>query len=134
VVGAGAPAGETPAAVTHEGFVPRAELPAHYRRADLFVCPSIDEMAPNTVVEALACGTPVVVTDKPGVNADAPWGASRYVWPRGAGPLAEGIASALDDLPALRERALTRARAGEFHADRTAVGLASFYAEVSGGR
>jgi glycosyltransferase involved in cell wall biosynthesis len=134
VVGTGEPAVDTPGAVVHEGFVPRGELPACYRGADLFVCPSIDEMAPNTVVEALACGTPVVVTDTPGVNADAPHGAARFIWPREPRALADGIESALGALPDLQERALAAARAGEFDADRPAAALASFYDEVSGGR
>lgn len=134
VVGTGEPATDAPDAVAHEGFVPRVELPTYYRQADLFVCPSIDEMAPNTVVEALACGTPVVVTDTPGVNADAPHGAARFVWPREPEAIADGIESALGGLPALRKRALAAARDGEFGADRTAAALASFYDEVSAGR
>ncbi len=36
-----------------------ADLAAMYSAADLFVIPSIEDNLPNTVVEALACGTPV---------------------------------------------------------------------------
>jgi len=36
-----------------------ADLAAMYAAADLFVIPSIEDNLPNTVVEALACGTPV---------------------------------------------------------------------------
>jgi glycosyltransferase involved in cell wall biosynthesis len=35
-------------------------LPVIYRAADVFVLPSVQDNLPNTVVEALACGKPVV--------------------------------------------------------------------------
>lgn len=54
--------------VRFHGFVPRDDLPSYYNRATLFVCLSSDEMGPNTLVEALSCGTPAVVNDEPGVN------------------------------------------------------------------
>ena len=38
-----------------------------YVDADVYVLPSIYETFPNTVLEAWACGTPVVVTDRCGI-------------------------------------------------------------------
>jgi len=43
---------------------------AAYRDADVFVLPSQNENFGNTVAEAVACGTPVIVTDRCGI---APW-------------------------------------------------------------
>jgi glycosyltransferase involved in cell wall biosynthesis len=111
--------------VTIEGFVDRAELPNYYRRADLYVMPSIDEAGPNTIIEALACGTPVVATDKPGVNEFPPADASVFFWPRAAAPLAAALETALDQLPQLATAA--QSHANEFHVDRTIQHLSELY-------
>lgn len=54
--------------VRYHGFVPREELPEFYTGSKLFVCLSADEMGPNTLVEALSCGTPALVNDVSGVR------------------------------------------------------------------
>jgi glycosyltransferase involved in cell wall biosynthesis len=46
---------------------PLEELPAWYRAASLLVLPSYSEGVPNVVLEASACGTPVVATGVGGV-------------------------------------------------------------------
>jgi glycosyltransferase involved in cell wall biosynthesis len=54
--------------VTFIGAVPHAETPRYYRAADVFaLCSSFDN-SPNAVLEAMACGLPVVVTDVGGVR------------------------------------------------------------------
>lgn len=49
-------------AVQFINHVPLAEMPAHYRSADVCVVPSLYENAPYTVLEALASGKPVIGT------------------------------------------------------------------------
>lgn len=50
------------------GFVPGEELPQWYRAAELFLYPSRYEGFGLPVVEAMACGTPVICSNAPGVR------------------------------------------------------------------
>ena len=42
------------------GFVAPENMPDIYNAADVFVTPSLQENLPNTIMEAMACGTPCV--------------------------------------------------------------------------
>lgn len=70
-------------------------------RASLFVLPSRWEGLPATLVEALACGCPVVAADCPGgVSEVLQCGrVGRLVRPDDAESLAKGMVHALDDRP-----------------------------------
>ena len=48
------------------GPVANADLPQLYRAADVVVMPSVSEGLANAWVEALACGTPIVISDAGG--------------------------------------------------------------------
>ena len=49
--------------VVHVGFIPAADLPFWYNCADALVYPSVFEGFGLPVLEAMACGTPVVTSD-----------------------------------------------------------------------
>jgi phosphatidyl-myo-inositol alpha-mannosyltransferase len=53
-------------------FVGRVEdRPRYYRDADLYLCPTMRAAFGVTLLEAMACGTPMVVADNPGFRAVA---------------------------------------------------------------
>src|SRR5690606_22272955 len=49
--------------VQHVGFIPAAELPFWYNSAEAFLYPSVFEGFGLPVLEAMACGTPVVTSN-----------------------------------------------------------------------
>jgi glycosyltransferase involved in cell wall biosynthesis len=53
--------------VTFLGQVSHVELPLYYNMADVLVLPSEMEGVPMVILEALACGTPVVATNVGGI-------------------------------------------------------------------
>jgi glycosyltransferase involved in cell wall biosynthesis len=54
--------------VQFSGWVPREHIADHYRSADIFVTATTWEGMPNTVLEAMACGLPIVGTRVSGLQ------------------------------------------------------------------
>lgn len=63
-----------PGKVTFESAMEQAELCKYYSAADALVLASDREGMPNVVLEAMACGTPAIVSDLPGVKRIASLG------------------------------------------------------------
>ena len=76
------------------GYVPDDALPALYRGADVYVYPSLFEGFGIPVVEAMACGTPVVVSNHPSLD-EACGEAAVRVDPHDPESIAAGISEAL---------------------------------------
>lgn len=114
------------------GFVDETDLPALYGGADLFVLPSLYEGFGLPVLEAMACGTPVVtsnVSSLPEVAGDA----AIFVDPYDVNAIADAMRRILgdSDLAAdLRRRGLVRAQA--FSWERTARETIAVYEHVLG--
>ncbi len=51
--------------VLHRGAVHHDEMPLWLNACDLFVLPSLEEGMSNAIVEAMACGLPLAVSDRP---------------------------------------------------------------------
>lgn len=105
-------------------FVPEADLPTLYTAADAVALVSLWEGFGLPVIEAMACGTPVItsnVSSLPEIAGDA----ARCVDPADPRAIADGLEAVLGDA-ALREdlRARGRARAAQFTWDRAAAALA----------
>jgi glycosyltransferase involved in cell wall biosynthesis len=107
------------------GARPHAELPSLYAAADILVLASSREGWANVLLEAMACGTPVVASNI--------WGNPEVVRDAAAGVIAdentwEGIAAAVRRLLAqLPDRAATRAYAEQFSWDATTDGQLALF-------
>ena len=63
-------------------FVQKDALPQYYAIADVFVLPSTEEVWGLVINEAMACGLPVISTDKVGASIDLiKQGVNGYVIP-----------------------------------------------------
>ena len=110
-----------PENVIFTGYVPDELLPALYSGAAAFVYPSLYEGFGLTVLEAMACGTPVIcssTTSLPEVAGDA----AILIDPNDVAAIGQAIQNLLTDeslRSSLRARGL--ARAGQFTWDRAAA-------------
>jgi glycosyltransferase involved in cell wall biosynthesis len=114
--------------VTVEGFVPRSKLPEYYRKADLYINPSTDELGPNTLLEALACGTPVVATDILGINEFTPPEGSILFDSRTVDSLSSSINEGLNKIDKLTNGA--RSVSGQYNVNHTLEDLSDIYSDV----
>lgn len=85
------------------GFKNQTELPEVYAMSDIFVLPSIRENWGLVTNEAMACGLPVVVTNRTGVSGDnVKDGDNGFVYPAGKLGALEKIVHTLAVNPELR--------------------------------
>ena len=80
-----------------------------YQQADVVVNPSLYEGMPNVVLEAMACGLPVVASQVPGNDTLVRTGESGYLFKLGDG---DGLCRALQEIRARPELAHTLGREG----------------------
>lgn len=116
--------------VAFAGYVPDGELPLLYNGAFSLVYPSLYEGFGLPILEALACGTPVLTSTSsslPEVAGDA----ALVVDPRDVDDIARGIRQLMVDdtlREELRERGLARAQ--QFSWQRTAQETARVYGRI----
>lgn len=114
-------------AIRQIGYVPFSDLPAIYSAAEMFVFPSIYEGFGLPVVEAMACGTPVI-TGSAAALIEVAGGAAVHVNPLSVRALGDALAE-LAANPARRQEmsAAGLVRARTFSWDRAAAETLAVY-------
>ena len=102
------------------GFIPDEDIPALYNLADVFVFPSLYEGFGMPVLEAMACGCPVI-TSKTGCSPEVAGGAALLIDPYHPDEIAESIRRVLTER-ALREQLIRKGlqRVQQFSWENTA--------------
>jgi glycosyltransferase involved in cell wall biosynthesis len=114
------------------GYVPREHLPALYSGATAFVYPSLLEGFGMPVVEAMACGAPVVTSGNSALKEIA-GGAARLVDPLDVHSIRDALADVVEDAR-LRADLSSRgvARAAQYSWQQTASLTLEAYREAGG--
>ncbi|HKV41568.1 MAG TPA: glycosyltransferase family 1 protein, partial [Blastocatellia bacterium] len=82
--------------VTFTGYVPENDLPALYKAASVFAYPSLYEGFGLPVLEAMACGTPTLTSNRSAL-IEAAGDAALLVNPESVTEIADGIQELIDD-------------------------------------
>lgn len=113
--------------ITFVGQVPHAELAQWYSAADLFCLPSRNEGHPNALVEAIACGTPVVSTAVGAAGDVVTERCGRLVPSEDPGALATAM---LEEIATPRHAAAIRAEVIGRSWEKVAADVHAVYAEA----
>jgi len=120
-------------AITRLGFVPDDDLPAVYAGADLCVVSSVYEGFGLPVLEAMACGTPVVCAGTSSLP-EVGGAAARYFDPTDVDDMARAIAAVWEDAARRDQmRAAGLAQAARFSWERTAAETLAVYHQTMEG-
>jgi teichuronic acid biosynthesis glycosyltransferase TuaC len=110
------------------GRLPQQQLPEIYGAADLLLLVSTHEGWPNVLLESMACGTPVLVSDIDGSTDIVAAPEAGRIVPQ---VTPEALAAAIRDfLAALPDRAATRNYAKEFDWRSTTEGQIALFDEI----
>jgi glycosyltransferase involved in cell wall biosynthesis len=113
------------------GNRPHEELPALLAAADAMVLPSEREGLANAWIEALACGTPLVISDAGGAREVVDRPEAGRIVERRPDAIAEAVRGLLESPP---DRAAVRRSAERFSWERNGAELARHLRAVSGQR
>lgn len=118
-------------------LAPRADVEVYYSAADCYVAPSLEDAFALPVVEAMACGLPVIVSSHAGASEIVTEGVDALVLkdPRDAGELARLIRLVYEDGD-LRARLAANAlrTAWAYTWERNAAAMDAIFRELLGSR
>jgi L-malate glycosyltransferase len=104
--------------VEFPGQIGQADLPPFYHRSDLYVCASHSDGTSISLLEALASGRPVILSDIPGNREWVTPGLQGWLFPDGDAPaMAQCIQSALENHTHLKDMATAARCLAEQRAD-----------------
>ncbi|MFC2025902.1 glycosyltransferase family 4 protein [Chloroflexota bacterium] len=94
--------------ITFPGLVKQSELPDFYRTADLYLSASHSDGTSISLLEAMGCGRPVLVSDIPGNKEWVTPGKNGWLFPDGnVEALSQAIVQVLSERPKLPEMGLS---------------------------
>ena len=117
-------------AVIHAGVLPDADMPSVYRLATALLFPSLLEGFGLAIIEAMACGTPVVVSDTPPFTDFLARGDCLWVDPYAVDSMHQALRSAADTATQRALRARGREVAARFDWARAARAHAALYQDL----
>lgn len=107
--------------VVFTGMLKGKEKILAYQKAKAFVLSSYSENFGMSVVEAMACGTPVVISDQVGIHSDVQRHHAGVITRTNAESVADGIRSLLENPRLCNEMALAGEKLVESHYDINSV-------------
>ncbi|MGW8249495.1 MAG: glycosyltransferase family 4 protein, partial [Anaerolineales bacterium] len=100
------------------GQISQAELPRYYRSSDLYVSASHSDGTSISLLEAMACGRPMIVSDIPGNREWVEPGSNGWLFPDGdPDALAEALLNAVERRAELPDMGDAARRVAEERAD-----------------
>jgi glycosyltransferase involved in cell wall biosynthesis len=105
----------------------RDDVASLMRRATALVFVSLVEGQPNSVLEAMATGCPLIVSDIPQHRGFLSDESAMFVDPQSPSSIADGVRRLLNDLPAAHQRAI---RAYDIAVHQNVNHIATRYTEV----
>lgn len=84
--------------ISYLGSIPNHELPRYLNQCTAFILPSLYEGHPKTLIEAMACGLPVIASDVPGINNLIQHGVTGYLCGTDSDSIRNAILTVMNDL------------------------------------
>lgn len=84
-------------------MIPFEQMPEYYNEIDIYICASLNEGTPNPVLEAMACGVPVISTDVGIVKEVFGKKQKQFIINRDKNSLKQKLKNMLDDQSVLKE-------------------------------